>query len=49
MILCFCVCVCARRDVLRVSAGGPWAWRCRGFSVAVCAPREPLTTYLPCV
>ena len=44
-----CVCVCAGSVMCYVFLQvGPWLRRCRGFSVAVCAPRE-LAVYLPCV
>ena len=60
LCVCVCVCVCVYvrvRVCARARAAmcyvflqvGPWVWRCRGFSAAVCAPRERLTTYLPCV
>lgn len=42
--LFLCVCVCARAVMCCVFLQvGPWVWRCRGFSVAVCALRERLT------
>lgn len=43
------LCVCARAVMCCVFLQvGPWVWRCRGFSVEVCAPREQLTVYLVC-